>query len=247
VIALTFYFTILKPPPREINGPENEKKVVKKTIPKEQNLIVKKGESEQGIKSKIIKKEETSEPKKSESESQSKKNEKEKVKNVPANPPLKKEENSPKNANSGISSPQKNTSILFSSFPASDVYWNGIKLGNTTQVFKKKFPSGTYTFTFKIEGYESKERVIIVKGERELTAHYKFRPFGFLTLTAKPFAEFFINNKSFGTNPIYQKKLPAGSYIIEAVKPGYKKERKEINIKPLKKSFINFTMKKEEK
>jgi len=137
--------------------------------------------------------------------------------------------------------------ILFSSFPPSDVYWNGIKLGNTTQVFSKKFPPGIYNFTFKIPGYDSGTKTVEISSGKKANVHYKFKPFGFLTLTAKPFAKFIINGKDCGSNPIFKKKFPTGTYRIQAVKPGYKTKEKTVEIKSMKKSFVSFIMQKEEK
>lgn len=136
--------------------------------------------------------------------------------------------------------------IIFSSFPSSDVYWNGIKLGNTTQIFSKKFPPGSYSFTFKIPGYETGSKTIEILSGENANIHYKFNPYGFLTLTAKPFAKFIINGVDRGENPIFRQKFAVGIYTIKAVKEGYLTVEKTVEIKSMKNSFVNFTMKKEE-
>ncbi|MEN8152545.1 MAG: serine/threonine-protein kinase [Acidobacteriota bacterium] len=137
--------------------------------------------------------------------------------------------------------------IRFSSFPPADVFWNDMKLGNTTQIFKKKFPPGKYTFTFKINGYMSFNKEITITGGKESPAHYRFKPFGFLTITAKPFAKFFINDIDYGENPIFKKKFPIGNYRIKAVKSGYVTDERSIKINQMKNSVISFSLKKEEK
>ncbi|MCK5222688.1 MAG: serine/threonine protein kinase, partial [Candidatus Aminicenantes bacterium] len=137
--------------------------------------------------------------------------------------------------------------LRFSSFPPADIYWNGLKLGDTTQIFKKEFPPGKYKFTFKIEGYMSEEKEISVEPGRAISAHHRFSPYGFLTITARPFAGFFINGKDYGENPIFQKKFPVGKYIIRAVKRGYTTEERVIVIENMKKANISFSLKKEDK
>ena len=134
--------------------------------------------------------------------------------------------------------------IRFSSYPSSDIYWNGLKLGNTTQVFNKDFPPGKYKFIFKIEGYLSEEREIIVRSGQEVPAHHRFTPFGFLTITARPYARFYINGIDNGENPVFEKKFPVGTYKIKAVKEGYITEEKIVEIKNMKKAHINFSLKK---
>ncbi|MEN8222022.1 MAG: serine/threonine-protein kinase [Acidobacteriota bacterium] len=136
--------------------------------------------------------------------------------------------------------------IRFSSYPPSDIYWNGLKLGNTTQIFNKDFPPGKYKFIFKIEGYLSEEREVSVKSGQEVPAHYRFSPFGFLTITARPYARFYINNIDNGEDPVFEKKFPVGSYKIRAVKKGYITEEKIIKINNMKKTYISFSLKKEE-
>lgn len=136
--------------------------------------------------------------------------------------------------------------IRFSSYPPSDIYWNGLKLGNTTQVFTKDFPPGKYTFVFKIEGYLSEEREIMVGSGKEVPAHFRFNPFGFLTITARPYARFYINDIDNGEDPVFEKKFPVGTYKIRAIKKGYITEEKIIEIKNMKKANISFSLKKEE-
>ncbi len=142
--------------------------------------------------------------------------------------------------------PDKPGIIRFSSYPPSDIYWNGLKLGNTTQVFNKKFPPGKYKFIFKIDGYLAEEREISVESGKEVPAHYRFSPFGFLTITARPYARFYINGIDNGENPVFEKKIPIGTYKIKAVKEGYITEEKIVEIKNMKKAYINFSLKKEE-
>ena len=136
--------------------------------------------------------------------------------------------------------------IRFSSYPPADIYWNGLKLGNTTQIFKKNFPPGHYRFTFKIEGYMSEEKEIVVEPGKEVPAHFRFSPYGYLTITARPFARFFIGGVDSGENPIFEKKFPVGTYKIEAVKKGYQTETRTVEIENMKKINISFSLKKEE-
>ncbi len=136
--------------------------------------------------------------------------------------------------------------IRFSSFPPSDIYWNDLKLGDTSQIFKKEFPPGKYKFTFKIEGYTSHEKEIEVKPGKEVIAHYRFKPYGYLTITAKPFARFFINGKDYGADPIFKKKFPVGVYTIKAEKPGYLSKEQKVQVIQMKKININFSLTKEE-
>ncbi len=81
----------------------------------------------------------------------------------------------------------------------------------------------------------------------EISAHHKFNPYGFLTITARQFAVFFINGKDHGENPIFEKKIPVGKYIIRAVKKGYTTEERVIMIENMKKSNISFSLKRENK
>ena len=136
--------------------------------------------------------------------------------------------------------------IRFSSYPPADIYWNGLKLGNTTQVFKKDFPPGKYKFTFRIEGYMSEEKEVVAEPGKEIPAHFRFSPYGFLTITARPYARFYINGKDNGEDPVFEKKFPIGSYTVRAVKKGYVTEEKIIKIKNMKKANINFSLIKEE-
>ncbi len=173
-----------------------------------------------------------------------------KKKDTPTETKIKKKQN--ENGIKVLKNPEEKKSfspvkILFSSFPPSDVYWNGIKLGNTTQVFAKKFPPGIYNFTFKIPEYDSGTKKVEISSGGKTSVHYKFKPFGFLTLTAKPFAKFIINGKDYGSNPIFKKKFSTGTYRIQAVKSGYKTKEKTVEIKSMKKSFVSFIMQKEEK
>ena len=93
----------------------------------------------------------------------------------------------------------------------------------------------------------SEEKEISVEPGRAISAHHRFSPYGFLTITARPFAGFFINGKDYGENPIFQKKFPVGKYIIRAVKRGYTTEERVIVIENMKKANISFSLKKEDK
>ncbi len=135
--------------------------------------------------------------------------------------------------------------IRFSSYPPAEIYWNGLKLGNTTQIFKKSFPPGKYKFTYKIEGYLSEDKEILVEPGKEVSSHHRFSPYGFLTITARPFAKFFINEIDYGDNPIFEKKFPVGTYRIRAEKKGYISEERIIRIISMKKTNINFSLKME--
>ncbi|MCK5004565.1 MAG: protein kinase [Candidatus Aminicenantes bacterium] len=137
--------------------------------------------------------------------------------------------------------------LRFSSFPPADIYWNELKLGDTTQIFKKEFPPGKYKFTFTIKGYMTEVKEISVEPGREISAHHRFTPYGFLTITARPFAGFFINGKDYGENPVFERKFPVGKYKIRAVKKGYTTEERVIVIENMKKSNISFSLKKEDK
>jgi len=136
--------------------------------------------------------------------------------------------------------------IRFSSYPPSEIYWNGLKLGHTSQVFRKNFPPGKYKIIFKIPGYISEEKQISVEPGKEVAAHYRFSPYGFLTVTARPYARFYINGTDSGVDPIFEKKFPVGTYTVRAVKKGYKTEERVIQIKNMKKKHISFTLTKEE-
>lgn len=146
-----------------------------------------------------------------------------------------------------VTIPKEKGTIRFSSYPPADVFWNDFRLGNTTQRFKKKFPPGRYNFVFKIEGYMTYEKEILVTGGEEASAHHRFKSFGFLTITARPFATFYINGIDQGENPIVKKKFPVGDYIIKAVKSGYITEERSVKINKMKKSVISFSLKKEDK
>ncbi len=144
-----------------------------------------------------------------------------------------------------VTIPKKKGTIRFSSYPPADVFWNELRLGNTTQIFKKKVPPGRYNFVFKIEGYMTYEKEILVTGGEETSAHHRFKSFGFLTITARPYAKFYINGIDQGENPIFKKKFPVGDYKIKAVKSGYITEERSVKINQMKNSIISFSLKKE--
>lgn len=137
--------------------------------------------------------------------------------------------------------------IRFSSYPPASVLWNGLKLGDTIQIFKKEFPPGKYKFTFTIPGYLTEEKEIVVEPGKEISAHFKFKAYGFLTITARPFARFFINGVDHGENPLFEKKIPIGTHKIKAIKSGYITEEQVIKIENMKKINISFSLKKEKK
>lgn len=151
------------------------------------------------------------------------------------------------------SQPPQQGTVRFSSYPIimpAEVYMNDIMIGKTGQVFDKHFDPGEYTFTFKIPGYKEIKQKVIVKPGEESIAHVKFKPYGLVTITALPFARFFIDGKDYGTEPLYEIKLPEGEYTVKAVKEGYKTEEKKIKVEFKKTVTLSFTLekvKKEEK
>jgi hypothetical protein len=157
----------------------------------------------------------------------------------------KRPESSPKNTQKPAPISTAPSMLKFSSFPAADVFWNDIKLGNTTQIFFKKFNPGQYIFKFIIPDYQAIEKEVTVEPDTEITVHQKFPPYGTITITAKPYARFFINQKDYGNNPIFKKKIPVGEYIVKAVKKGYITELKQVVISPRKLTNIYFELKKE--
>ncbi|NIM11774.1 MAG: protein kinase [Candidatus Aminicenantes bacterium] len=164
-----------------------------------------------------------------------------------------KEKIKPKSREEQKMQPPQQGTVRFSSYPIimpAEVYLNDIMIGKTGQVFDKHFDPGEYTFTFKIPGYEEIKQKVIVKTGEESIAHVKFKPYGLVTITALPFARFFIDGKDYGTDPLYEIKLPEGEYTVKAVKKGYKTEEKKIKVEFKKTVTLSFTLekvKKEEK
>lgn len=137
--------------------------------------------------------------------------------------------------------------LKFSSFPAADVYWNNVKLGNTTQIFFQEFNPGKYRFKFEIPGYRSIEKEVLVKNGIDINVHQKFKPYGMLTITSKPFARIYINGKDYGSDFIFKKKMPVGEYSIRAIKDGYQIQERIINLETKKTVNIHFNLEKEER
>lgn len=140
---------------------------------------------------------------------------------------------------------EQNGTIRFSSFPSAEVFWKGQRLGDTTQVFSKEFPPGSHTFTFRVEGYQSTEQTITLAPGENRQVHQRFDAFGYLTVTAIPYARFFLDDRDLGENPLFEKKVTVGRHRIRAVRIGYKTEEQEIEIKDMKKTSIGFVLKKE--
>jgi len=131
--------------------------------------------------------------------------------------------------------------VRFSSYPIylnTEVYWNDIKLGDTTQAFEKPFKPGRYTFVFKIPGYREIKKEVAVQAGKEARAHVKFEPYGIVTITARPVARFFINGEDYGTDYLLEKKLPVGEYTVKAVKKGYKTQERKMKLAWRKKPVI---------
>jgi tRNA A-37 threonylcarbamoyl transferase component Bud32 len=136
--------------------------------------------------------------------------------------------------------------IQFSSFPPmADVYYAGEKLGNTEQMFEKKFPPGDYKFIFTIPGYRSAEiRAAVVAGETT-SAHYRFPPFRGFTVTARPFGRVFIDGSDFGDTP-QTIKLAYGEHLVKIAKDGYQSQERKITIDANAKNSIYFELNKED-
>jgi len=149
---------------------------------------------------------------------------------------------------------QKNSEVLavpgtvqFSSFPPlADVYRGVEKLGNTEQMFEKKFPAGDYLFVFSIPGYQSAEVRITVAAGETVGAHHRFPPFRAFTIIARPFGRVFIDNKEYGDTP-QTVKLAYGEHLVRIAKDGYLSQERIINIDAGTKNSIFFELSKEEK
>ena len=136
--------------------------------------------------------------------------------------------------------------IKFTSSVPAYVYHKEEKIGDTYQLFQKEYKPGEYTFKFVIPDYQTFQRDVTVTRGKTIHIHQKFSPYGIITITASPFARFYINNIDYGTTEsIYKKKLPVGEYTIKAVKAGYITQEKTVSIEKRKSENIHFILKKE--
>jgi tRNA A-37 threonylcarbamoyl transferase component Bud32 len=166
------------------------------------------------------------------------------AKHEPAAPPLTREEGR-RAEKAGEAGPAAGA-VRFSSFPPlADVSLRGDKIGNTEQVFEKKFPPGDYLFTFAIPGFQSVEvKVTVVAGET-VKAHYRFPLFRSFTITAKPFGRILIDGHEYGDTP-QTVKLAYGEHRIRITKDGYRSEERNVRIDQDAKNSIYFELVKEE-
>jgi len=137
--------------------------------------------------------------------------------------------------------------VQFSSFPPmADVFHSGKKLGNTEQMFEKKFPPGTYLFAFSIPGYQFAEVRVSVSAGDTVSAHHRFPPFRSFTITARPFGRVFIDGREYGDTP-QTVKLAYGQHRVKIAKDGYQSQERKITIDPSTKNSIFFELLKEDK
>jgi hypothetical protein len=137
--------------------------------------------------------------------------------------------------------------IRFSSFPPlADVYFNAEKIGNTEQVFEKKFPPGDYLFSFSIPGYQSAEMKLSVTAGETVSAHHRFPPFRNFTITARPFGRVLIDDREYGDTP-QTIKLAYGEHRVRVIKNGYKTAESNVIFDQNAKNSIYFELKKEDK
>jgi serine/threonine protein kinase len=137
--------------------------------------------------------------------------------------------------------------VRFSSFPPlADISFHGVKIGNTGQMFEKKFPPGDHVFTFAIPGFQSVEVNVSVTAGETASAHYRFPLFRSFTITAKPFGRVLIDGREYGDTP-QTVKLAFGEHRIQVTKNGYRTEERTIMIDQNAKNSIYFELVKEEK
>ncbi len=135
--------------------------------------------------------------------------------------------------------------IQFSSFPPmADVFYDGEKLGNTEQMFEKKFPPGDHRFIFSIPGYRSAEVRISVAAAGIASAHYRFPPFRSFTITSRPFGRVFIDGVDSGDTP-QTLKLAYGEHWVRITKDGYASQEQKISIAAGTKNTLFFELRKE--
>jgi len=142
---------------------------------------------------------------------------------------------------------QADGTVRFSSFPPlADVSLDGVKIGNTEQVFEKKIPPGDYSFTFAIPGFQSVDVKISVAAGETVSAHHRFPPFRSFTITARPFGRVLIDGREYGDTP-QTVKLAFGEHRVMVAKDGYRSEERTIRIDQEAKNSIYFELVKEEK
>jgi tRNA A-37 threonylcarbamoyl transferase component Bud32 len=138
-------------------------------------------------------------------------------------------------------------SVRFSSFPPlANVYLDGKKIGNTEQVFEKKFPPGEYVFTFSIPGFQSVEVSAAVKAGETVGAHHRFPQFRSFTITSLPFGRVRIDGKEYGDTP-QTIKLAFGEHLVRVTKEGYLPGEQKITVEPAAKNSVHFELIKEGK
>ncbi|MCP4217093.1 MAG: protein kinase [bacterium] len=137
-------------------------------------------------------------------------------------------------------------SISFSSTPpGAEVFLKDKLLGDTSQILTRSFPSGRYTFTFIIDGSRSQLKTVTVKPGKHTSIHQKFPPSGSMTIIATPFAQIFVDGKEYGDTPLFNIKIPVGTYRLKAVKQGYLSKEIALIIKEKKNTHKFFTMTKD--
>ncbi len=102
---------------------------------------------------------------------------------------------------------------------------------------------GRHTVEFSISGYESKTYSVEVEGDKVITLHHKFTPFGKLFVNVFPWGNVKIDGRDYGPSPI-ETILQEGSHVIVIERNGYKTITKVVNIVDGKSEKISLNLEK---
>ncbi len=124
-----------------------------------------------------------------------------------------------------------------------DIYISGIKHGSTPMVIK--IEKGIRTIELKKPGYETwKQDMQIADGDIRTISAFLEPIKGSLTITSIPEnADVYIAGSMMGKTPLVLKEIKLGQILIELKKECYASEAKNITIRSVQASGINFTLK----
>ena len=126
---------------------------------------------------------------------------------------------------------RRTQTVSVESEPASIVYLDGRRIGRTPQSLEVE--PGTYTIRLSRQGYEPFEREVDVGYGTPPAIAAQLDPYeGRLLLRTEPdSATVFINGRRIPQATPLQRRLPPGTYRIEARKPGYKASEETVRIR----------------